>query len=329
MATLGTFGTLSSIVAGTNSTTPLTINSSAGVQFKDTAGTTQLGNSCSISGGGVFNCNGLTINGPLTCSSIIISNIGTIQCLGSFIFNSELNMNGNAIKGVGGLTIASGGLSISSGGLSISSGGLTIASGSINLSNGQQFISSGNYTYGGVTKYGRLSMFTWYDAAYIEFTNKLEFRIITDNSSGSTRTHMWCHDAGVGMTSLVVDNNLSCSGVISGATGLRCRGLGSATGKVVGNANNWSYIATHTGNGTAFLSVIVPGGYFYHGYVSGIYNAVGFFVSNVNIPSHYVEVYINPVTAQLYIKQSIGISIDMYWTLQYLASTDYIGTGSF
>jgi len=117
--------------------------------------------------------------------------------------------------------------------------------------------------------------------------------------------------------------------VISGATGLRCRGLGSATGKVVGNANNWSYIATHPGNGTAFLSVIVPGSFFFHGYVSGISNAVGFFVSNVNTPSYYVDVYLNPATGQLYIKQSTGTNRDMYWTLQYLASTDSNGTGGF
>ena len=74
---------------------PLTINSTAGVQFCNNGGT-QLGNSCSISSGGVFNCSGLTISGPLTCSSLSLTG-GTS---GYFICSSTLNMNGNAITGV-------------------------------------------------------------------------------------------------------------------------------------------------------------------------------------------------------------------------------------
>ena len=105
-ATLGTFNNgSSSIVAGTNSTTPLTINSTAGIQFCNSNGT-QLGTAssvCNISSTGVFNCSGLTISGPLTCSSLIIPNNGTITCLGSLTCNNTLNMNNNAITGVASL----------------------------------------------------------------------------------------------------------------------------------------------------------------------------------------------------------------------------------
>ena len=100
MSTLGTFNNgFSSVVAGTNSTTPLTINSAAGIQICNNSGV-QLGSVCNISSTGVFNCSGLTITGPLTCSSLIIPNNGTITCLGSLICNSTLNMNNNAITGV-------------------------------------------------------------------------------------------------------------------------------------------------------------------------------------------------------------------------------------
>ena len=96
-STLGTFNNgFSSVVAGTNSTTPLTINSTAGIQFCNSNGT-QLNSLCNISSTGVFNCSGLTITGPLTCSSLIIPNNGTITCLGN------LNCNNTAITGVSSL----------------------------------------------------------------------------------------------------------------------------------------------------------------------------------------------------------------------------------
>lgn len=94
--------TTSSIGYGTNSTTPLTINSQAGIQFCNNSGG-QLGTLCNISSTGVFNCSGLTIAGPLTCSSLIIPNNGTITCLGNLNCNNTLNMNNNAITNVGSL----------------------------------------------------------------------------------------------------------------------------------------------------------------------------------------------------------------------------------
>ena len=104
--------TNSSIGYGGDTATPLTINSTAGVQFCNNGGT-QLGNSCSINSAGIFNCNGLTISGPLTCSSIIIPNGGgTITCLGTLNLSSTLNMNGNAITGVGGLSCTTGSINV-------------------------------------------------------------------------------------------------------------------------------------------------------------------------------------------------------------------------
>ena len=108
MATLGnsTNGT-SYITYGGSGTIPLTINSTAGVQFCNNSNTpAQLGTNCSISSSGVFNCSGLTISGPLTCSSLIIPNNGTITCLGSLNCSNTLNMNNNTITNVGGLTFS-------------------------------------------------------------------------------------------------------------------------------------------------------------------------------------------------------------------------------
>ena len=105
MATLGTLDNgLSSIVAGSNETSALTINSSAGIQFCNTGGN-QLGGNCCISSTGIFNCMGLTISGPLTCSSIIVPSGGTFACLGSLTCNGincngTLYMNGNDIIGI-------------------------------------------------------------------------------------------------------------------------------------------------------------------------------------------------------------------------------------
>ena len=155
---------------GYGSTGVLTINSTAGVQFCNN-GTTALGaTSCSISSSGVFNCNGLTISGPLTCTSLIVPSGGTITCLGSLICNSTLNMNNNAISNVGGLTISSGGLTITSGGLScngtlnmnsnaisnvggltISSGGLTITSGGLSCNGTLNMNSNAISNVGGLT----------------------------------------------------------------------------------------------------------------------------------------------------------------------------------
>ena len=96
---------MSTIVSGL--TTPLTINSSAGVIFYNTAGTAELGNSCNINNAGVFNCSGLTISNTLTCTNIIITTSGSINCLGNLNCNNLLNMNNNSITGCNSLACTS------------------------------------------------------------------------------------------------------------------------------------------------------------------------------------------------------------------------------
>ena len=91
---------------GSNLNLPLTINSTAGIIFCNNGGT-QLGNSCSISSNGVFNCMGLVLGGPLTCASLIVPSSGSITCLGSFNCSGVLNMNTNNISGVANLTCTS------------------------------------------------------------------------------------------------------------------------------------------------------------------------------------------------------------------------------
>jgi len=95
---------LSFIRAGSDITTPLTINSSAGIQFCNT-GSQQLGGTCSISSNGLFNCSGLNIGGPLTCSSLIVNN--TITCLGSLVCNGTINLNNHEIIGATNITYIS------------------------------------------------------------------------------------------------------------------------------------------------------------------------------------------------------------------------------
>jgi len=87
--TLGSFNVnnTSSIVAGTNIFTPLTINSSNGVTFYKNDGSTTLG--ASISNAGIFNSSGFVLNGPLSNSSININSGGSITCL------SAINNYGN------------------------------------------------------------------------------------------------------------------------------------------------------------------------------------------------------------------------------------------
>ena len=86
---------------GYGSSGALTINSTAGVNFYNSAGTASLG--ASITTNGILNCTGLTITGTLSCTGLTITSGGSITCLGSLICSSSLNMNNNAISGVSSL----------------------------------------------------------------------------------------------------------------------------------------------------------------------------------------------------------------------------------
>ena len=89
-----TTATTSSIGYGTNGA--LTINSSAGVTFCSSGGT-PLG--ASITTDGILNCKGLTINGPLTCTSLIAPNAmifnGLLTCNSGLTCNGTLNLTSN------------------------------------------------------------------------------------------------------------------------------------------------------------------------------------------------------------------------------------------
>ena len=93
---------------GYGATGALTINSTTGVSFCNNAGTQSLGSVCSISSTGVLNCSGLTISGPLICTSLVVP-VGGMICNGTITCNNGLTISGtinasNATISVGAIT---------------------------------------------------------------------------------------------------------------------------------------------------------------------------------------------------------------------------------
>ena len=176
---------------------------------------------------GMLNSSGLKCNGEITgvtgltftgttntlnMSNNHIINVGTLTAstISGVTGLNSLTLSGATISGVTSLGCTS--LSCVgpiSGVTTLTCADLTCTTGSINVSNGKGFESSGDLFWNvtNLTKYSKLSMYAWYESSYIDFTNQINFRLITNVTSGTTKPIMWCNDSGVGVNTLIVENN--------------------------------------------------------------------------------------------------------------------------
>lgn len=244
---LSSNSTNSSIGYGGSITTPVTINSTAGVQFCNVNGA-NVG--VSISSAGVSS-NGLNVTGPISCSSLIIpTSSGSINSLGAITITTPiLTCNGLTSTATGPITGIN---TLITSGLTCTGAitGVTAITGTTSSSPTQTCSISGVTSLtltGGVTMNGSISNVTTLSCPTINAVNTLTTGTLNLQNSLS------CNN-GISFTGITNNGSITGINILTASGDVNCNNLIYNNLQIIGSSGSVTGISSLSANGLLTLS---------------------------------------------------------------------------